>query len=600
MGHKFLNDPGSAVTEMLEGFVQSHPGVKLLDGFPDVKVVVRSHVDKNKVALVSGGGSGHEPAHAGFVGDGMLDAAVCGDVFASPSVAAVLAAIRHVTGPPGCLLIVKNYTGDRLNFGLAAERAKLEGLNVEMVVVADDCALPPPLGVAGRRGLAGTLFVHKCAGAAAAAGDTLDLVAEEARAASCAVGTMGVASAAHAIPGADDPARAIPPGELEMGLGIHGEPGAFTSRAAPVASVVAKMLETIVDEERGYMRCLERESPRRKSLDGEEKTKVCVMVNSLGSTPLMELHVAARAAREWLLAHDLNPVRVYVGSFMTALDMTGFSVTLCQADSARLARIDAPTGAPAWPVVARTVSVPIPVPSSPLGDEEDPVAAAKASYRLRGDKPEPPRTEIGALAKKAILGAAEMLKMAEDELTDADAKVGDGDCGATHARGARALEEDVAYMPVDEPAELALAVGMTIRRSMGGTSGALYDIFFSAAAAAMKGEPATSPATWLAGFKAGIASMSRYGGASEGDRTMLDALLPAAEAASKAITQSAGGAWAASVAADAAEKGAAATKEMVAAAGRSSYVPVEVMKSVPDPGATAAAAWIRGVAIAIA
>jgi dihydroxyacetone kinase len=163
--------------------------------------VVRSHVDKNKVALVSGGGSGHEPAHAGFVGDGMLDAAVCGDVFASPSVAAVLAAIRHVTGQPGCLLIVKNYTGDRLNFGLAAERAKLEGLNVEMVVVADDCALPPPLGVAGRRGLAGTLFVHKCAGAAAAAGDTLELVAEEARAAANSVGTMGVAAAAHTLPG---------------------------------------------------------------------------------------------------------------------------------------------------------------------------------------------------------------------------------------------------------------------------------------------------------------------------------------------------------------------------------------------------------------
>ena len=601
MGHKFLNDPGSAVTEMLEGFVQSHPGVKLLDGFPDVKVVVRSHVDKHKVALVSGGGSGHEPAHAGFVGDGMLDAAVCGDVFASPSVAAVLAAIRHVTGPPGCLLIVKNYTGDRLNFGLAAERAKLEGLNVEMVVVADDCALPPPLGVAGRRGLAGTLFVHKCAGAAAAAGDALDLVAEEARAAASAVGTMGVASSAHSLPGADAPARAIPPGELEMGLGIHGEPGAFTAPAAPVASVVAKMLETIVDEERGYMRCLEREfgdsgGPRRKSLDGEEKTKVCVMINSLGSTPAMELHVAARCAREWLSSHDLNPVRVYTGSFMTALDMTGFSITLCQVDSARLARIDAPTGAPAWPVVARTVSVPVPVPASPLGEEEDPVAAAKA----RGDKPEPPKTECGALAKKAILGAAEMLKMAEDELTDADAKVGDGDCGTTHARGARALEEDVVYMPLDEPSELAVAIGMTVRRSMGGTSGALYDIFFSAAAAAMKGAPATSPATWLAGFKAGIASMSRYGGASEGDRTVLDALLPAAEAASKAITQSAGGAWAASVAADAAEKGAAATKEMVASAGRSSYVPVEVMKSVPDPGATAAEAWIRGVAIAIA
>lgn len=598
MGHKFLNDASAAVTEMLEGFVQTHPGVKFLDGFPDVKVVVRSHVDKNKVALVSGGGSGHEPAHAGFVGDGMLDAAVCGDVFASPSVAAVLAAIRHVTGSPGCLLIVKNYTGDRLNFGLAAERAKLEGLNVEMVVVADDCALPPPLGVAGRRGLAGTLFVHKCAGAAAAAGDTLELVAEEARAAANSVGTMGVAAAAHTLPGKNEPARAIPPGELEMGLGIHGEPGAFTAPADSVNAVVAQMLGTIVDETRGYMDCLRQDSSRRKSMDGDERTKVCLMVNSLGATPAMELHVAARAAREWLTSHDLNPVRVYTGSFMTALDMTGFSITLCAVDSARLARLDAPTGAPAWPTVARTVSVPAPVPKSALTDveDEDPVASAKA----RGDAPKPPTTDVGAFAKKAILGAAEMLKMAEDALTDADAKVGDGDCGTTHARGAHALEEDVDYMPLDEPSELALALGMTVRRSMGGTSGALYDIFFSAAAAAMKGAPATSPATWLAGFNAGIASMSRYGGAGPGDRTMLDALLPAAEAASKAITQSAGGAWAASAAADAAEKGAAATKHMVAAAGRSSYVPVEVMKTVPDPGATAAAAWIRGVAIAIA
>jgi hypothetical protein len=169
--HKFLNQPGDAVCESLEGFVQSHPNCQLLDGLPDIKVVVRantllSNVDKNKVAVISGGGSGHEPAHAGFVGEGMLNAAVCGDVFASPSVDAVLAAIRHVCGPNGCLIIVKNYTGDRLNFGLAAERAKLEGFLVEIVVVGDDCALPPPLGVAGRRGTAswrfpnpGTLFL---------------------------------------------------------------------------------------------------------------------------------------------------------------------------------------------------------------------------------------------------------------------------------------------------------------------------------------------------------------------------------------------------------------------------------------------------------
>ena len=203
--HKFLNDPEDAVVESLLGFVQAHPNCQLLDGLPDVKVVVRantllSNVDKNKVALISGGGSGHEPAHAGFVGEGMLNAAVCGDVFASPSVKAVLAAIRHVCGPNGCLLIVKNYTGDRLNFGLAAERAKLEGYKVEMVVGGDDCALPPPLGVAGRRGLAGTLFVHKVAGAAANSGLDLNAVKLEAMQCAASVGTVGVAVAAHTLP----------------------------------------------------------------------------------------------------------------------------------------------------------------------------------------------------------------------------------------------------------------------------------------------------------------------------------------------------------------------------------------------------------------
>ena len=231
---QFLNDPNAAVCEMLTSLVRSHPDAALLDGFPDVKVVVRAarDPDPDKVALISGGDSGHEPSHAGFVGAGMLDAAVCGDVFASPSVAAVLAAIRHVTGPAGCLLIVKNYTGDRLNFGLAAERAKLEGYAVEMCVVADDCALPPPLGIAGRRGLAGTLFVHKCAGAAAAAGMDLSAVAREARATAAVVGTMGVASVAHALPGAAERAREIQRGQIELGLGIHGEPGA---RVAPAA-----------------------------------------------------------------------------------------------------------------------------------------------------------------------------------------------------------------------------------------------------------------------------------------------------------------------------------------------------------------------------
>ena len=180
---KLINDPNDVVTEYIEGLVETYPWLQYLDGFPQVKVVLRadvSNVTNDKVAVISEGGAGHEPAQAGFVGEGMLTAAICGDVFASPPIDSILAGIRAVTGPSGCLLIVTNYTGDRLNFVLAAEQAKSEGYKVEIVIVGDDCALPPPQVVTGRRGLAGTIRVHKMAGAAAAAGLSLANVAAEA------------------------------------------------------------------------------------------------------------------------------------------------------------------------------------------------------------------------------------------------------------------------------------------------------------------------------------------------------------------------------------------------------------------------------------
>ncbi|KAL6545613.1 hypothetical protein OROGR_009487 [Orobanche gracilis] len=209
------------VTEFIEGLVETYPGLQYLDGFPDVKVVLRADVSGatyDKVALYQM--SGHEPAHAGFVGEGMLTAAICGDIFASPPVDSILSGIRMVTGSLGCLLIVKNYTGDRLNFGLAAEQAKSEGYKVEMVIVGDDCALPPPRGISGRRGLAGTILVHKVAGAAAA-GLSLAEVAAEAKRASEMVGTMGVALSVCTLPGQVSPDR-LGPGKMELGLGICG------------------------------------------------------------------------------------------------------------------------------------------------------------------------------------------------------------------------------------------------------------------------------------------------------------------------------------------------------------------------------------------
>ena len=223
---KLVNAEGDVVEEMVQGILACHPNITRLEG---TAVLLRADVEAVKassVTLVSGGGSGHEPSHGGWLGAGMLTAAVCGGVFASPSVEAVLSAIRACAGPAGVLVIVKNYTGDRLNFGLACEQAKAEGIRCEMLIVGDDCAVMErdEDKIAGRRGIAGTVFVHKCAGAAAAAGASLEQVLAVATAAEQSVGSVGVALDVCTLPGQPKNER-LGAADLEMGLGIHGEPG---------------------------------------------------------------------------------------------------------------------------------------------------------------------------------------------------------------------------------------------------------------------------------------------------------------------------------------------------------------------------------------
>jgi dihydroxyacetone kinase len=236
---KLINQPNAVVEEMVEGLIATYPGLSRVAGHT---VIVRSDtpVDPRDrgVALISGGGSGHEPAHAGYVGHGMLSGAVAGEVFTSPSPDAVLAAIRACAGPAGAILIVKNYTGDRLNFGLGAELAKAEGIPVELVIVADDAALAGSESLAGARGLAGTIFVHKIAGAAADAGLTLNAVAAEARATAEAVSTMGVALSPCTVPAAGKPGFTLADTEIELGLGIHGEPGVRRTNISSADSIV--------------------------------------------------------------------------------------------------------------------------------------------------------------------------------------------------------------------------------------------------------------------------------------------------------------------------------------------------------------------------
>ncbi|XP_047942434.1 putative 3,4-dihydroxy-2-butanone kinase [Salvia hispanica] len=581
---KLINDPNDVVTEFIEGLVETYPGLQYLDGFPDVKVVLRADVSAatyDKVAVISGGGSGHEPAHAGFVGEGMLTAAICGDVFASPPVDSILAGIRAVTGPSGCLLIVKNYTGDRLNFGLAAEQAKSEGYKVEMVIVGDDCSLPPPRGIAGRRGLAGTILVHKIAGAAAVSGLSLEEVAAEAKRASDMVGTMGVALSVCTLPGQVTPDR-LGPGKMELGLGIHGEPGAAVADLQPVDVVVSHVLKQILSTETNYV-------PITRG------SRVVVMINGLGATPLMELMIAAGKVIPGLqLEHGLAVERVYTGSFMTSLDMAGFSITVMKADQAILNRLDAPTRAPNWPVAVDgnrpPAKIPVPVPPS-HSKKNDEVSSRPEEL-----------SPLGHILEVAIEAAATSIINLRDDLNDWDSTVGDGDCGSTMSRGASAILEDMKKCyPLNDPAETVAEIGSSIRKVMGGTSGILYDIFFKAAYAQLKANShaGVTALQWAAALEAAIAAVSKYGGAKAGYRTLLDALIPASSVLKEKLASGEDPVEAFVLSAEAAVAGAESTKNMQAQAGRSSYVSSDILASVADPGAMAAASWYKAAALAV-
>lgn len=559
---KLINSPRQVVREMLEGLVAVTPGLALLE---NETVAVRADAPlTDTVALISGGGSGHEPAHAGYVGPGMLTAAVAGDVFTSPSTDAVLAAIRAVSGPKGALLIVKNYTGDRLNFGLAAEIAKNEGTPVEMVVVDDDVALAAGGRHAGRRGIAGTVLIHKIAGAAAARGLPLAEVTAAAEGAIADLGTMGVALTPCTVPAAGRPGFSLGEDEIELGLGIHGEAGIRRGRIASADELVNEMLTRIV-EDRGI-----------KAGDS-----VALLVNGLGGTPAMELAVVTRGALAWLQKQQISVARVWTGSFLTALEMAGCSLSLLRADSNRLALLDAPSAAPAWPER----------PAGPVGLHRPRIAVpgSKAARATTG-KPGP----LGPV----LLSVAAALRRAEHRLTALDQAVGDGDLGISLERGAEAIERDLPTYDLSDPAAMLANVSATLMRALGGTSGPLYAAFLLRAAAAMRGRAVSSAADWAAALQAGIEAVSELGGAQPGDRTMLDALHPASAALQVALAANEPPREAVFRAVNAARDGAARTASIAARRGRSSYLGDRAIGH-PDPGAEAVVVWLEAVATAL-
>ncbi|MGH7121106.1 MAG: dihydroxyacetone kinase family protein [Acetobacteraceae bacterium] len=552
---KLINDPALVVPEMLEGLTRLHPGLALL---PASQVVFRAGGKTKGVALISGGGAGHEPAHAGFVGPGLLHAAVTGDVFTSPSTDAILAAVHAVAGPGGVLLIVKNYTGDRLNFGMAAEMARAEGIATEIVIVDDDVALDAGADTVGRRGIAGTVLVHKVAGAAAAAGLDLARVKAEAQAAVAALGTMGVALSPCTVPAAGKPGFALGEGEIELGLGIHGEAGARRTAMEAADRLVESLLDRITEQ---------------KTLRAGDR--VALLINNLGATPVMELMIIARHALAVLEEQGIAVERAWAGTFLTAIEMAGCSLSLLKLDGTRLARLDAFASAPAW--VAGEAPQRLAPPSAAAPEVAPPGTPS-------------PRFEA------ALRAVSTALTEAEPVLTAMDQAVGDGDLGISLARGAMAIRDALPRLDLAHPPAALAALSVIVRRVLGGTSGPLYAVLLLRASRHLSAAATLGPGAWAEAFGAGVAALAELGGGQAGDRTMLDALLPAAAALKRVLatdTTSVGTALAAAAAA--AREGASATADMTPRRGRSTYLGARTV-GYPDPGAEAVAIWLGALA----
>uniref|UniRef100_A0A671VD27 Triokinase/FMN cyclase n=1 Tax=Sparus aurata TaxID=8175 RepID=A0A671VD27_SPAAU len=494
----------------------------------------------------------------------MLSAAVAGGVFASPPPASILAAILslHNAGASGVLVIVKNYTGDRLNFGLAAEQARNHGVAVDMVIVAEDCAFDQP-SKAGRRGLCGTVFIHKLAGALAEEGRPLDQIVSKVTEVLKGIGTLGVSLSPCSVPGCL-PSFELPPGDMELGLGIHGEPGIKRSKVASADEVVKTMIDHMTN-------------PNSQShLPVKSGDNVVVCVNNLGALSCLEMAVVTRAAFMCLEGRGVVVARVMSGSFMTSLEMAGVSLSLMKADQETLRLFDAKTSAPAWPNLSS-------------------VCVSGRSYmtvpRAASTRPQDEQHSEGPLSpvmRKALERICSTLSEKQEELNSLDRASGDGDCGNTHAQAARTIQEWLRDHVVPGcPGKLLSVLAGLVQEKMGGSSGAVGFLHFVVIHAFFPPHSSTCVSEIvLMNLNILQRHLSfRYGGAEPGDRTMV-------REAFDYIPLNLFVVFFASL--QKAALGAESTRNLTAKAGRASYIAAERV-TLPDPGAVAVAAIFRAV-----
>ncbi|GAB6024498.1 hypothetical protein CHUAL_009652 [Chamberlinius hualienensis] len=582
VGKKLINSVENCVDEFLLGFVASNNHLNLVK---EHRIVVRCDyqqlVQNGQVTIICGGGSGHEPAFAGYVGEGMLTAAVAGPVFASPPVSAILNALRLVgqksRNGSGCLVIIANYTGDKMNFGMAIEKAKSEGYKVESLVVGDDTALVSPDKSAGRRGLAGIMLAIKVAGALAEQQLSLNEMLPILQDLTLNLGTIGICLKECSIPGCSS-SFVLNDCEMELGLGVHGEAGVSRIQLLQAKEAVNVMLSHLTNPK----------SATGLTLKSEDK--VVLLINNLGATTTLEMGIVAMEAIQWLESQNLEVLRVFVGHLMTSLEMAGIGLTILNNAQQFIQYIDAETLAVGWPRPQhfKNTSCKNRLTSGLIKMDEVDTNICLLDHRLASEI----TLEHVQLLSECIGNICRRLLDVKETLNELDRNCGDGDCGNTLSSGADAILEALRLSTIDlkRPFNTFQQLSLICQQTMGGTSGAIFGIFLAAASVPLKSGLAID--SFTEAISAGFAAVSKHGGATPGDRTLLDSLYEVLNTLKNSKNSSLS--ELVNLVSSSAELGAKKTIGMKARAGRASYVP-SVKQQQMDPGAKAIAIIAKAV-----
>lgn len=568
------------VLSALRGLVATNPSIKLI---PSEKVVYRPNDKTPKVAIISGGGAGHEPLHSGFVGENLLDAAVSGSIFASPSTKQIMAAIKATTQKDqGALVVVKNYTGDILHFGLVVERAKRDGIQVELVIVSDDVAVGRTQNeMVGRRGLAGTALVHKILGGAAGTGASLSELSELGRKVNGSLATMSASLARTSVPGREhEEDHEDDENTAELGLGIHNEPGEKIK-----IPEITKLVDTL------YKRILDPSDKERHYLEIGDDDDYAILVNNIGGTSSLELY----AITHYILSNcplKRKPIRIWVSDFVTSLNSPGFSLTLLNLTQLATEKysqedilkfLDTDTDAPGW---------------KPKSYEQGKWECFGVEENSSESHSELPTSEIkidGQKFAKALKAA--MINLIEQEplITKYDTIIGDGDCGETLKDGANgildALKNDQWLKShLDDPIAVLSAITEIVEDKMGGTSGGIYAIYLTSLVKEfIQLKSITQSDVSRAMKNALYDGLFKYTKARKGGRTLVDTLQPFVDALEESGDLN--------ILMEEAVKGCNSTSHLQAKFGRASYVNEQDFKvegGIPDPGAVGLLAIMEG------